>query len=351
MFKKIFSAIIAIGLLFIPFGTNVYGTTPSSNILYDGIDVSDWQGYIDYSKVKDSGVDIVYIKSSQGSNIQDPYFKTNYDNAKANGLKVGIYHFLTATTVSEARQEAEFFSSVISGLSPDCKLAMDFEVFGDLSKEEINNISLAFLERVESLTGKEMCIYCDVYNAENTFRSKVASKYSLWIAEYEVESPSSTGNWDSWVGFQFTDAGIISGINGYVDKDKFTEDIFLESIEEINTEENNETQIINYTVRRGDTLSAIARKYSTTVNAIAGLNGIQNPNLIYVGQILKIDVTQSDAQTEGIFHDTNHIIYTIKWGDTLTYIANRFGVSIENIVKLNNIKNPDLIFAGERLRI
>lgn len=87
----------------------VYALTPSSEPMYQGIDVSDWQGYINYSQVRASGIEIVYIKASQGSNIKDPYFDINYENAKANGLKVGFYHFLTATTVEEAEQEARFF--------------------------------------------------------------------------------------------------------------------------------------------------------------------------------------------------------------------------------------------------
>ena len=74
-----------------------YAITASSELQYQGIDVSNWQGYIDYNKVKQSGVDIVYIKASQGSNIKDAYFDVNYENAKLQGLKVGFYHFLTAT--------------------------------------------------------------------------------------------------------------------------------------------------------------------------------------------------------------------------------------------------------------
>jgi GH25 family lysozyme M1 (1,4-beta-N-acetylmuramidase) len=83
--------------------------TPTSDFQYLGIDVSDWQGYIDYSQVKESGIDIVYIKASQGSNIIDPYFEINYKNAKANGLKVGFYHFLTATNVRGSRARSTIF--------------------------------------------------------------------------------------------------------------------------------------------------------------------------------------------------------------------------------------------------
>lgn len=86
-----------------------YAITPSSDRLYEGIDVSDWQGYINYREVRDSGIEIVYMKASQGSNIRDPYFDVNYENAKANGLKVGFYHFLTATNTRRGRARGDFF--------------------------------------------------------------------------------------------------------------------------------------------------------------------------------------------------------------------------------------------------
>ena len=56
------------------------------------------------------GIEIVYIKTSQGNNIIDPYFKTNYENAKSANLKIGFYHFLTATSISEAEEQASFFA-------------------------------------------------------------------------------------------------------------------------------------------------------------------------------------------------------------------------------------------------
>ncbi len=178
--------------------SSCFALTPSDETIYEGIDVSNWQGYIDYSRVKASGIDIVYIKASQGNNITDPFFKVNYNNAKANGLKVGLYHFLLARNDEEAVQEAEYFSSVISATSPDCKLAMDFENFGNLTREEINRISSTFLEKVNELTGKEVIIYSDASNARDTFGEELASKYPLWIAEYGVSSPSSNVNWSSW---------------------------------------------------------------------------------------------------------------------------------------------------------
>ena len=346
MFKKAKYAIITMFSVLILFSTNVKAD-------FQGIDVSEWQGYINYENVKRDGIEIVYIKASQGSNITDPYFKTNYNNAKANGLKVGLYHFLTARTVEEAREEAEHFSSVISGTSPDCKLAMDFEELGDLSRKEINDISLAFLERVEELTKKELIIYSDESNAVNTFSRELAQRYPLWIAEYGVSRPSRTGNWSDWTGFQYSDTGRISGINGYVDRDLFKDEILLssDSNQSIKTKENTKDTIITYTVRRGDTLSEIARRYGTTVTQIAGLNGIRDRDLIYVGERLRIDVTRSLDEVQKTVHETGHRIYTVKRGDTLSEIAREFDTTVNSITRLNDINNVNLIFAGERLRI
>lgn len=319
---------------------------PSSDVIYNGIDVSAYQGYIDYEKVKQSGIEVVYIKSSEGTTLEDPYFRTNYENAKNNGLKVGFYHFIRARNDSEAIQEAEFFSSVISGTIPDCRLAMDFETFGYLNTEEINSISTVFLEKVIELTKKEMVIYSDTYNATNIFSSELASKYPLWVAQYGVERPTDNGNWNSWVGFQYTDEGEIPGISGYVDRDKFTKDIFLS--DNTPTPEPDPPPKYNsniyYTVRAGDTLSHIALWYNTTVEELVKLNDIQNPNLIYIGQKILI-TTSGDPNKE------THITYVVKRGDTLTKLAIRYGTTINKIVQLNNIQNPNLIYVGQRLII
>ena len=144
---------------------------------------------------------------------------------------------------------------------------------------------------------------------------------------------------------------MVPGIRSFVDRDKFTSDIFLSSSAPVNTSPNTTNKIENYTVKRGNTLSGIASEFGTTVSEIAGLNNIQNPNLIFTGQVLKIDVTRNFSEITSNSYDMNHIIYTIKYGNTLTSISRMFNVSIQSIAILNNIKNINLIFAGERLRI
>lgn len=89
--------VILIFLLFMIGCANcTYAIIPESKEWYYGVDVSGWQGYIDYAKVKNAGVDVVYMKSSEGSTWKDSYFETNYNNAKANGLKIRSISFLNS---------------------------------------------------------------------------------------------------------------------------------------------------------------------------------------------------------------------------------------------------------------
>lgn len=347
MRNKIFINTIIL-LLILLIAIPVFAFPPSSDEIYEGIDVSEWQGTINFEKVKEAGIDIVYIRASEGRNYIDPYFRENYEKAKTNELKTGFYHYLTARTEEEARAEAEFFVGNINGTETECKLAMDFESFGDLSVEEINQISKVFLERVQELSGKECVIYSDAYNAREVFDEELAQKYAIWVADYFVEEPANNGKWSSWVGFQFTDRGRINGIDGNVDRDKFTNGILLNDTSKIPEDTTNDvSQEFEYiTVRRGDTLSRIARRYNTSYQYLAKINNIPNPNIIRVGQRLKVPTFRDDE-----INDTSHRLYIVKIGNTLTQIAREFDVTIQEIVELNDIANPNLIFAGEIIRI
>ena len=331
-------------MVFVAFGTAVLAFEPSSKEIYEGIDVSEWQGKIDFKKVKESGIQVVYMRAGQGFSYEDAEFERNYKEAKNQRLKVGAYHYVTARNEEEAKQQATFFVSLVANKKIDAKLAMYFEYFTDLSKEEINKISLAFIKEVEKLSGKEAVVYSDAYNASNTFEGEV-TKYPLWIAQYGVTNPENNGKWSYWEGFQYTDRGRVSGISGNVDKDKYTENILLNDNTQIpNVEKPNNIKEdrIRYRVKRGDTLSEIALEYNTTVRHLVDLNKIKNPNLIYIGEILIISHNRINKNVNS---------YKVKWGDTLSQIAQRYHTTVKHLVELNKIKNPNLIYAGEMLLI
>lgn len=309
--------------------------------IYQGMDVSVFQGDIDFQQVRAYGIEVVYIRAGEGDGYIDPYFEQNYRNALDAGLKIGYYHFVTATNIEEARSQAEFFYSLMEGKTIDCYPAMDFESFPGLSVPEINEIGAAYLEQLSSLLGYHAAIYSDVNNVETIWDSSF-TRYPLWVAEYGTGMPQSTGNWTDWSGFQYSDMGTVNGIDGAVDLDYFKESIFITPSQrpEPEPEPNPNPANQTYTVVPGDTLYAIAARYGTTVAELAALNGILNPNLIYPGQILNIPDFSSTVST-----------YTVRPGDTLSSIALRFDTTVSELLSLNTIPNPNLIYPGQVLRL
>ena len=148
---------------------------------------------------------------------------------------------------------------------------MDYEVFGGVSIEESNSIAQVFLESVKRLTNKEVIVYSDLSNARDRFGRGIADNYELWIAYYGDYNNLRymETSWDRWIGVQYTDRGVVPGIRGKVDRDLYTESIFLSDASEIphteNPNDTHNTEIIFYTIQSGDTLSEIASRYGTTV--------------------------------------------------------------------------------------
>lgn len=95
------------------------------NKLFDGIDVSSYQGTIDFNRVKASGIDVVYIKAGEGGQITDPYFKQNYLKAARAGLIFGAYYYVTAKNTSEAKAQANDFFNLIRATSFNARPAME----------------------------------------------------------------------------------------------------------------------------------------------------------------------------------------------------------------------------------
>ncbi len=318
---------------------------PSGGRQYRGIDISEFQGEIDFEEVRRSGIEAVYIRVGAGE-YTDEYFAENYERAKAAGLKIGFYHYVTARSVDEGRRQARFFASLAAGREPDMRLAMDFEYFGSLSVSQINAISEAYLDELTALTKREAVIYSDLSNARNIFSRALAEKYPLWAAQYGADEPSANGKWREWVGFQYTDEGRVGGIYGNVDRNIFTEGIFLSDSGRIDGEKRTtvraRTRTLTVYVRAGDTLWAIAREYGTTVEAIARENMIVDPNRIFAGERLRITLPARGSGEE---------IYTVRRGDTPISIAGKFGVTLSALEDRNGLERGETIYAGDKLSI
>lgn len=393
--KRILSFLLVLLVAISASVLHISALSADTDEVFSGIDVSVYQGDIDFEQVKSSGIEVVYIRAGYGFSVTDPKFEENYTNATKAGLKCGAYYFVTARNTEQAYLQATRFAELISGKTFAARPAMDFEEFGSLGKNGINIVGLAFMQKLKELTGIVPILYTDAYNASETWDWNFA-QFPLWVADYDAEEPYVTSNiWHSYAGFQYSDRGEIPGIYGNVDLDRFTSSVFLNGANEATPTKSpdairytvkrgdtlwgiakkfgvtvsavvNANNIRNpnliyvgevfiiphmtsaesskytlYTVRRGDTLWGISRKFSTSINSIAALNGIENPNLIYAGEVFKIPSARSEQA----------VIYTVKRGDTLWGISRKFGTTVENLVKLNSVKNPNLIYVGEKLII
>ncbi len=186
---------------------------------YKGIDISTWQKNINWAKVKNSGINFVMIRSSFGGTKGqiDAKFNTHYNNAKDVGLNVGAYHFAYATTVEEAKAEAEYCLSVIKGKKFEYPIAYDLEDsrIAVLGKDKISEIAKAFCETMEK-NGYYVMIYSNLYWLKHYFTDEVLGKYDIWLAQW-ANKPTFTKPYGIW---QNSSSGAVNGISGKVDLDE-----------------------------------------------------------------------------------------------------------------------------------
>lgn len=196
--------------------------------MFKGIDVSNHQGNINWSSVKAAGIEVAYIKATEANYYKDPYLKANYQGARSNGIKVGLYHFFRGN--KNAREQAEYFINYLKevGITEyDCKLCLDIETTEGQDRTTLTTMAIEFLERVKELTGKEVMIYTGPSFANDNLDNRL-SKYPCWVAHYGVSKPMSTNIWgNNYVGHQYSSKGQINGVNGNCDVDNFTEGILL----------------------------------------------------------------------------------------------------------------------------
>lgn len=184
-----------------------------------GIDVSSWQGVIDYRKVKASGVSFVIIRAGFGREIsqKDNCFEQNYSAAKAAGLDVGAYWYSYADSAEDAVKEARVCMEVIKGKKFEYPIYFDLEEQSQFAKGTsfCDSIIKAFygeLEKNSYLAG----LYCSTYYLNNFVSNNVAGKYPLWVAQYNYRCTYTANKYGIW---QYSSEGKVNGISDNVDMD------------------------------------------------------------------------------------------------------------------------------------
>ena len=318
---------------------------PLGGVRYAGLDVSALSGEIDFATVRASGRAAVYIRASVAGDYADPSFEANYISARENGLLVGAYHVLTARTPEQARAQARFFTQTVAGRELQLRPALVFDCLAGLTAASANAIALAFLETVEAELGSA-AIRADAQTAQSLWSAAIASRFPLWLTGCDA---AVGGNWADWSGRQYAANARVEGVSGPAGLDGFTDGMLAgaaavpandAAVPTLASSAALASAAQTYTVRRGDTLSEIAARFGTTVNELVRLNNIADPDRIYEGDRLIIRAGTGDGNT-----------YTVQRGDTLSEIAARFGTTVNELVRLNNIADRDLIYPGQVLVI
>ena len=306
-----------------------------------GIDISSYQSDIDLKKAKDEGVNFVMIRAgytgySDGvsKKIDDCFFK-HYKNCKDNNLMVGAYWFSRATTYEQGKNEAEFmYNNCLKGKMFEYPIAIDIEdnyYQSKVGKERVTEAIKGFCEYLENKK-YYVCIYANSNWFQNYIDTDKLNKYDKWIANWGYNKPESPvcGIWQfggetnkirsnkicgmivdqdyayydypnimknkKLNGFNLKSIDeivkeVIDGLwgNGHIRYQKLTDAGY--NYQEVQDKVNEILSNKTYTVKKGDTLSSIAKKYNISWKELYNKNKDiigNNPNKIYVGQILKI---------------------------------------------------------------
>lgn len=199
--------------------------------IYNGIDVSKYNGDINWDKVKKDGVDFVIVRvgyrgyGKSGTLCTDPNYKANIEGALAAGIKVGVYYFTEALTTDEAREEAEFCISKIKDYNITLPVAIDYEYPTD-GKNPIGRMYNAKLTKAEATANvKAFCaavkkagytplVYANKSDLSSLINGKtIGNTYKVWLANYTTKT-TYANSYEYW---QYTSSGKVNGITGKVD--------------------------------------------------------------------------------------------------------------------------------------
>jgi len=192
---------------------------PANTGVARGIDVSEWQGEIDWAKVKASGVNFAIIRAGYGmyENQKDKFFEKNLAGAKAAGIDCGVYWYSYATNVSEAQKEAELFYNTIKDKKFEypAYIEMGCPGIAGMNAEQISRIADTFCSYIES-KGFYIGIRSYASFLSTMLQPYIFEKYDVCVANHDVDKPQYSGSYNLW---QYTGSGQVDGISTLVNMD------------------------------------------------------------------------------------------------------------------------------------
>lgn len=351
---------MAIALLLLPLA----GTAHATTVKHYGVDWSKYQGNngkwgYDRDDFSVSQIGGYY----NGSFVDQATYSTQVANTIALNKRAHTYIYAQFTGNAQADQMLDYYLPKVQ--TPKGSIvALDVES----GNPDLASVEYA-LQKIQD-AGYTAVLYGYKNFLVNHLGSaglqEIASQWPLWLAEYKDYQVTSEPDYNYFPScnnvqlFQFTSTYVAGGLDGNVDFTGITENGYKggnaqkpqTTTPAITTGKQLHQDTHNYTVKSGDTLSAIASRYGMTVNALVTLNGIQNANLIYPGQSLRVaDSGQGSNVSQKATTTTTTSTYTVRYGDTLSGIASRYGTSASTLASINGISNPNWIYPGQVLKL
>lgn len=297
------------------------------------IDVSQFNGGIFWNKVS-KACDGAIIRAGyrgygQGTLVKDNKLDINLKASTAAGVPIGVYFVTQAINEQEARSEARYTMQLVKGYKLALPIFIDAEDgnqgkgradAGKLNKEKRTAILLAFCDEITKAGYK-----AGIYASEYWFKAHIDAgeipfNYFVWVAKYSVNAPSLMCD-----GWQYTSSGKINGIAGNVDISLFNR---VNKVEKKKSNEEIADEVIAGKWGDGDNrkerLTAAGHDYKA------------------IQEIVNSKVAKKKVKVK---------YHTVKEGDTLSGIAKKYRISVKKLMELNNIKDPNVIYAGNNIRV
>jgi lysozyme len=331
-----------------------------------GIDVSYWDAGIDWPKVRATGQRYVFVKATEGDFYADPTFDDNWRGAKPAGLLRGAYHFFRCNV--DPKKQATKFIDYVKSMNDDGELppVLDLESNDGQTKDKILSRVKTWIDLVEAAFGRKPIIYSGQFFLQDYLSEAGGGPpawtkdYPLWLAQYpnnyvEGSQPYLPRGWYKWTFWQYSEKGVVNGINAKVDLNLFNgtlEELYKFAGAQIVTEKPKTPQ--KHAVVAGDSFESIANKYGVTVRELV----TANPQLLKTGEQLTVPVAVaipseggSSSGSVGGGSSSTQRTHAVKPGDTLTTIAIKYGSTVAAIASANNIANINNISVGQLLII
>ncbi len=323
-----------------------------------GIDISKWQGDLNFTKVREEGFDFTIIRAGSGT-VPDPMFETNYTRAKKAGMNIGAYWYTYAQNTSQAEAEAELCNKILKEKRFELPIYFDIEdssVLG-LGSDTATAIVHAFCKRMESYK-----YFAGVYSSLSMFGSRLndseLQRYAHWVACWSTSCnypyPDSFGMWQyggetnlirsNQVAGKTVDQNYMlvdypamikaKGLNGHTDS-KF--DVNRDGAV-------NSKDIIAE-------MKAIAAGKTDSQFDLNGDGKVNSKDAVSIMKNISASVQYEEQSAPSVSDKQDYTEYTVVSGDTLSGIAAKFNTTYQKIAEYNGLENPNLIFSGQTLKI